>query len=831
RELCAYFNSPIAYIFIIVFVLLTCGIFMSEFFLLGNANMRAFFVFLPIVLCIFIPAVTMRIWAEEKNGNTFELLLTFPMKTSQLVLGKFAAGFVFYLITLAGTIFVPIMLFMIGKPDIGPIIGGYLGAIFIGAFFLSIGIFVSGLCRDQIVAFIGAMMVCFFFYLSGLDFIAGVIDGWINGAGSFLKEYFGMTRHFTSFAKGVVDGKDVLYFLIMITLFLSLNVFSLEDRMRPKAKLFFSGAVLISLGIAVAINFIFADITAGRYDLTQGKLYTVTSASKNILRDLKSPVKVKLYISPQEKMPTAFKTLEQDIKDKLDEFKIAGGGNLSYEVFHMEGARVAQPESSEEAKENSLEEIVQEKGIVPFQVQSIEQDEVGIKLIYSAMSIAYKEKPEEIIPRVIPQELYNLEYNLVSKIYHMARDKKPVIALLAPYHEKKMNEQMLALLRQLGQQVESAYREDKFNVLEAMLKYEDYDVKRISLNEGDSIPENADTLIVAAPKELNERQRYEINRFLSEGGNVFIAAQEYDYNYNALPGRGIEIIPQKNSLGLNELLSNYGISINKKILMDENSEMLSVSGGANLGPFSVSTPVKVPIQIMVDQATMNQETSITGRLASLFYLWGSSLDINGDIIKSNNLDKTILFTSSKKSWLLDYHPGTLTNSDIQPKPGSKGLSPLAVLLEGQFPDTFKNKPIPDWPKSSDEKIPKTESIEEQKTKQVEPLNLKPGKLIVVGCSKMFEEEIIKASSGMLMFFMNSADALTLGGELVNIRSHQPVNRSIRNVSKAGKLWYRFLIIFLVPLIVVFAGILRFIWRRREKESYLKALVIDSGVGV
>jgi len=827
RELSAYFNSPIAYIFIIVFGLLTSGIFMSEFFLIGNNDMRGFFGMLPVILGMFIPAITMRIWAEEKSGNTFELLFTFPMKTNQLVLGKFAASFVFYLIALGSTLEVPIMLFCVGKPDIGPIIGGYMGALFLGAFFLSVGIFISGLTRDQIVAFIGTMIVCFFFYLSGLDFMAGVIDGWMNGVGSFLKEYFGVVRHYTAFTKGVIDGKDIIYFVVMTGIFLSLNVFSLEDRMKPKAKLFFGGAAGISLGIALAINFLSSDISVGRYDFTEGKLYTVTKASKNILRGLKAPVTVKLYISPEEKMPTAFKTLEQDIKDKLDEFKIASGGKLSYKVFHMEPAHSESGPGAENAPKDSVEESAEKKGIVPFRVQSIEQDEMGIKLVYSSMSVAYKEKPEEIIPRIIPREMHNFEYNLLSKIYRMTLPKKPSVALFAPYQEKKMNAQMVELLRQLGQDVSSEYREDKYNVLEAMLKYEDYEVNRILLTEGEGIPQETDTLVIVAPRNLTERQRYEISRFLAEGGNVFIAAQNYEYDYSMVSGRGLNITPRKNPLGINELSKDYGVTFDEKILMDEKNEMLSVSGGSNLGPFSVSTPVKIPIQIMVDQTTMNQKVSITGRLEAIFYAWGTALEIDDGRIKENGLRQTMLFTSSKNSWEVPYHPGTLTAEDIAvTNSGEKDEKPLAVMWEGQFPDVFKNKKIPEWTSAGDREAISKNAAQTAEAESV-PLKLKPGKLLIVGCSKMFEEEIIKASGGMIMFFMNSVDALTLGGELVDIRSHQPVSRVISPVSRSGKLWWRFMTIFFMPIMVVIAGIIRMILRRREKERYMRTLSLES----
>ena len=816
RELFSYFNSPIAYIFIVVFVTLMSSLFMTQFFLVSNADMRHFFGLLPVILCVFIPAITMRLWAEEKKGNTFELLLTFPMNSYKLVLGKFAASFVFYLLTLAGTVFIPIMLFLVGKPDIGPIIGGYLGAIFIGALFLSIGIFISGLFKDQIVSFIVTMVVCFFFYLTGLDFIASSIDGWIPGVGNFLKINFGMTRHFISFEKGVIDNKDVLYFIVMTAAFLTLNIFSIEDRMRPKAKVLFAGAVGVCLAISMVLNSLIGDIPLGRFDLTEEKLYTVTESTKNILRSLKAPVTLKLYISPPEKMPTAFKTLEQDIKDQLEEIKILSQGNLSYKVFHMEAAQ----DAADAEEEASLENKLQEKGIAPFQVRSIEQDEMGIKVIYSAISIAYKEKDEEIIPRIIPRNLSDLEYEVVSKVYRMTLDKKPTVALVAPYAEKAVDPKMLAILKQFGQMT-SQYRDDKFKILESALRYEDYEIKRIRLTKEEPLIGDIDTLIVISPENLNERQRYEISRFLHEGGNVIIAAQEYKYDYNP-SRRGVSIIPREINLGLNSLLNHYGVTLSEDLLMDEQHEVLSIVGGMRMGPFPMSTPVKAPMHVRVNQESMNQDVSITGRLSSLFYLWGSPLEIDKEKLVKLNLKETRLFSSSERSWTVPYRQGPLRKDDIQ-REGSnyKGNIPLAVLLEGQFPHSFKGKEVPPWPQEED--IPDSSSPPvESKDDQQRPLKTNPGKLLIIGCSTMFEEEFIQAG-GAINLFVNSVDALTLGGQLINIRTHQSINRSIKVLNKIEKLWYRFLTILLVPVIVVAFGSIRAILRRKEKELYLKLL--------
>ncbi|MBI1978163.1 MAG: Gldg family protein, partial [Candidatus Omnitrophica bacterium] len=416
RELAAYFNSAIAYIFIIVFVLLNGGLYMTQFFLIGRADMRPFFGTLPLVLSVFLPAITMRLWAEEKKGNTLELLLTFPMQTHELVLGKFLASLIFYLVSLVCTLVIPIMLKFLGSPDIGAIVAAYVGSILLGSFFLAVGIFVSGFARDQIVAFILSMMACFMLYLIGTEVFASSVDGWLPGFGSLLGNFVGATRHFDSFAKGVIDNRDVAYFIIGSSIFLVLNGFWLEGRMRPRAKTIFTTAVLICVGIFFMGNLLLAGIPLGRFDLTEGKIYTIAPWTGKLLRELKTPVTAKFYVSPSDKMPTGMKTIEQEVIDKLDEFRIASKGRFQYKIFHMEAANVL---PGTQGGEESLEQQLSSKGIRPFQVQSIQADEVGLALVYSAISLAYKEKPEEIIGRVVPDNIHELEYLLISRIHRM----------------------------------------------------------------------------------------------------------------------------------------------------------------------------------------------------------------------------------------------------------------------------------------------------------------------------------------------------------------------------------------------------------------------------
>lgn len=230
REMGAYFNSPIAYIFIVVFLLLTSGFYTNGFFLAGIADMRDFFGTIPLYLLFFIPALTMRLWAEDQRLGTFELLMTLPMKPWHIVLGKYLAALAFYGIALLCTLTIPLSLMWIGDPDLGAIFCGYLGSLLVGALFLSIGIFISGLFRDQIAAFILTLLACAFFVLAGTQFFVAILDGWVDGLGSFLSQAFAVNLRFEGIERGVIGADDVLFFLSFSVVFLVLNTLSLEGR-------------------------------------------------------------------------------------------------------------------------------------------------------------------------------------------------------------------------------------------------------------------------------------------------------------------------------------------------------------------------------------------------------------------------------------------------------------------------------------------------------------------------------------------------------------------------------------------------------------------------
>src|SRR5215510_744076 len=800
RELAAYYTSAIGYIFLIVFLSLSVGLFITPFFTFLSADMRAFFSTVPILMCIFLPAVTMRLWAEERKQNTWEMLLTFPMQPYELVLGKFAASFVFFLSALAGTLTIPLMLAMLGTPDLGAILGGYCGALLLGAFFLSFGLFISALCRDQIVAFVVTLLGCFGVFLLGMEFIAAYIDSAWPGLGTFL---------------ALVVG-DVLYFLIWTAVFLFLNGLFLDIRSRPAARNSFLVAVALCLGIGLLANWLFAGQSLGRFDLTQDKIYTLSDASIKILNNLRAPVHVNLYITPKDKMPTEMQRLEQDILDKLDEMRLASKGQLLPKAIHMEAASVLeQPQGDKEPE--GLEKRLLDKGVRPFSVQALREDEVVSKLVYAALGIAYKDKDEEIIPRMLPDDLDSLEYRLINTLYKLSRDAPPVVALVAPKDPLNIPPYMRQLYAQMGRPLPQM--EDPYETLERLLRLEKYDVRRVELGPNVGLPAGTTTMLVVNPHNLSERQRWELNRALYEGKSVFLAPQQYRWNYSVVR-QAVSISKEDQKPEVNPWLSQYGIELDPTILMDVNHQSLTVRETDN--PMSAlmggGVTLNLPLHIMISQDTMNRKMSIASNLSPLFYLWSSALKLHPDVLGRHQLEHSVLFSTTPRAWTIPAD-AQLTANDLQP-PAQGQQRPLAVLVRGQFPDAYAGKERPAWlPPASAPGMPPTAPPQEE-APATAPTPA-PGKLLVVGNAQMLHRNFL--SGGNLDFFLNSVDALTLGDDIINVRSKKQINRTLSKPSENARVFWKVVTIALVPILLAALGIGGWFVRRRARAAYIAAL--------
>lgn len=230
RELASYFATPLAYIFIVIFLAFT-GVFtfyLGHFFDRGQADLAPFFMFHPWLYLFLIPAVSMRLWAEERKGGTLELLLTLPIPTASAVLGKFLAAWAFAGIALALTFPIWLTVNYLGSPDNGVILAGYLASFFMAGSYMAIGACLSALTKNQVVAFVVTVSVCFLFTVSGLSLVLDFFSGWAPQAFVDLIASFSFLSHFNSIVEGVIDVRDLIYFASLMIVWLVANVIVVE---------------------------------------------------------------------------------------------------------------------------------------------------------------------------------------------------------------------------------------------------------------------------------------------------------------------------------------------------------------------------------------------------------------------------------------------------------------------------------------------------------------------------------------------------------------------------------------------------------------------------
>jgi len=228
RELASFFDSLIAYILLVLFLGFSgffTWLYGSDIFLVGQASLESFFNVAFWTLFFFIPAITMRLLAEERKTGTIELLLTKAVSDRQVVAGKFLAAFLLVAVALLFTLPYPLTLALIGRPDYGQVFCGYAGLLLMSAAYISIGLYTSAITSNQIVAFLAALFISLFFHL-----IFGVLSSQFSGVAGQVTDYLSLTTHFESMARGVVDSTDVIYFLSIVVAGLLLAQLSLAKR-------------------------------------------------------------------------------------------------------------------------------------------------------------------------------------------------------------------------------------------------------------------------------------------------------------------------------------------------------------------------------------------------------------------------------------------------------------------------------------------------------------------------------------------------------------------------------------------------------------------------
>jgi ABC-2 type transport system permease protein len=432
KELRTLFQSPVALLFLAVFELVVLFTFFSasRWFARNIADVRPLFEWLPLLLVFLTAAVTMRQWAEERKLGTLEVLMTLPVGTRDLVLGKFLAATALVGVALTLTLPLPLMVAALGPLDWGPVIGGYTGALLLGALYVSIGLCVSARTDNQVVSLMVTLVIGGAMYLIGSQTVTALFD---NTWTELLREA-GTGARFESVERGVLDLRDLVYYGALTAFFLVVNWGFLErDRLDPDSE---RGATALrgitTLTALVGANALLAvlwlaPVTAARVDLTEGGDYSISATTTDILGQLDEPLFIDGFFS--DRTHPLLSPLVPQIRDLLAEYEIAGGGKV-------------QVKFSDPNKDTDLEtEISEQYGIrsVPFQIEDAQSQAVVNS--YFHLLIRYGDQYETLSfddliefyadsqgPQV---RLKNAEYDLTRAIKRVSQDFSTIASVVA----------------------------------------------------------------------------------------------------------------------------------------------------------------------------------------------------------------------------------------------------------------------------------------------------------------------------------------------------------------------------------------------------------------
>ena len=342
REIRGYICTPIAYVFLVTFLIMTtvATFLVGDFFAFNEASLRTLFFWLPWLFLLFVPAAGMRLWAEERRQGTVEILLTMPVTPCQAVLGKFLAGWIFLGVGLLLTFPLPLTVAWLGSPDWGAMLTGYLGGFLLAGAFLSICSLTSACTKNQVISFIFSVAICLLFVLAGHGPTSLFLAKWgLSAEWAAAVAKFSVMPHLENFQRGILDVQDILYFLSIIVIALRLNQTIIElqrghasiDTPNTFSKLLvhpLSQFALLCVSI-LSLNCICSNFNL-TMDCTADRLFTLSPATRQILKDLDRPVTIDFYRTPEQPgLPAAFKSHILRIDDLLTEYERRSNGMLS----------------------------------------------------------------------------------------------------------------------------------------------------------------------------------------------------------------------------------------------------------------------------------------------------------------------------------------------------------------------------------------------------------------------------------------------------------------------------------------------------------------------
>lgn len=669
KEINAFFASSIGYLVIAIFLILNglfLWLFKGEFNILDNgfADMSSFFLLAPWILLFLIPAVTMRSFSDEKKQGTLELLLTKPVRLFKIVLGKYLGAFSLITLALLPTLLYVYTIYQLGNPigniDFGSTLGSYLGLLFLAAAYTAIGIFASSVTDNQIVAFITAIFLCFFFYIG--------FEGIADFTSSNFIDQLGMNAHYKSISRGVIDTRDLLYFVSIIAVFLFITVRYISTKPFHKNELI----KLLGLPISLLILNIIASGFYARFDVTKDNRYTLSNASSQIIASVKSPILVDVFLDGSN-LPSEFRRLQTETRQLLEEFK-AENNQIQFNFIN--------PLDDDTSREQNIQQL-NERGLKPMQVTVQEAGKSSQEVIFPWALASYnnvtvkiplvKNKIGADVQELASNSIQHLEYAFADGFSKLVNPKRRKIAIL------KGNNQL-----QDGQIFDFVKTIKDYYYIAA------FTLDSVAINPQKTLTDlkSYDLIISAKPTEaFSESEKLVLDQYTMSGGKSLWlldrVAIEQDSLYNAA-GKNIAVA---RDLNLTDFFFKYGIRINPVLINDLYSAPITLAtGDGSQSQFQQLPWYYSPL------VNATSKHPIVTNLNLIKFDFANQIDT-----LKNDIRKTVLLQSS----ILTKLDGTpreisleMTTEEPNPEQYVNGFQNLAVLLEGSFTSVYNNRVKP-----------------------------------------------------------------------------------------------------------------------------------------
>lgn len=791
KEVATYFHSLTGYLVIGIFLLVT-GLLLWVFpdtnvFDYGYATLDNFFAIAPYLLMFLIPAITMHSIAGERSDGTYDLLLSKPLTTAQLVVGKYLGSLTVIGIAILPTLIYWASIYQLGNPvgnvDHGGVIGSYIGLLLLASAFTAMGIWASSLTDKPVIAFLVAISLCFIAYY--------VFDAVGAMAIFFPYEHFisniGVHAHYDAISRGVLDSRDLIYFLTVVILFVGAAIATLSYLYHRDRKRTWIRTILLTAAI-ILVNYL-SGWYFGRIDFTEEKRYTLSALAKQTASELPYDVHVTLFLSGD--LPSGFNRLRRSALSMLSDLRSYSGGRLRYTLVD--------PLAGDEQQRMENTQILAEYGIQPTNLNvrtqtgmtqqlifpgaliSTEDADLAVNLLQNRLGASHED--------VLNNSIENLEYTFVSALRRLTAGGRPLVGFTEGNGEPGD-----ALLFDALRSLTSAYQ-----------------VGRVNLSDMDFAGlDDLDVLVINKPTQaFSEADKFKIDYFAMNGGRIIWAIDQMTADIDSLRENGYQMAWPRN-LNLDDMLFTYGVRFNYNLIGDLNCAQIPLTLGQTGGQAQIELAPWLFYPIFMPTASHPLIRNLDG-IRSEF---AGTIDT----IATDGVDKAIILHSSPYSRALEA-PAAISLQMVEEIPDPAQFKheplPVAALLEGTFTSVFSQRPIP-------EGIPEAISI---------PQRSHPTKMLAIADGDIFTNAI-SATDGSpyplgwdrfsnqqfanKSFLLNAIDYMTDDAGIITLRDKMVKLRLLDPVkTRDDKRFWQLLNVALPPFLLIIIGVSQQYLRRRR----------------